>query len=39
MKKKLVSVLLTAAMGASLLVGCGSDAAQTGVEFYSKPLG
>ena len=32
MKKKLVSVLLTAAMGASLLVGCGSDAAQTATD-------
>ena len=32
MKKKLVSVLLTAAMGASLLVGCGEQAAQTAQE-------
>ena len=29
MKKKLVSVLLTAAMGASLLAGCGQQAADT----------
>ena len=29
MKKKLVSVLLAAAMSASLLVGCGEEAAQT----------
>ena len=32
MKKKLVSVLLTAAMGASLLAGCGSDAATTATD-------
>ena len=33
MKKKLVSVLMTAAMGATLLAGCGSqDAAQTATE-------
>ncbi|MBE5826036.1 MAG: extracellular solute-binding protein [Butyrivibrio sp.] len=29
MKKKLVSVLLTAAMGMTLLAGCGNEAAQT----------
>ncbi len=32
MKKKLVSVLLTAAMGATLLAGCGSEQAETAVE-------
>ena len=33
MKKKLVSVLMTAAMGATLLAGCGAqDAAQTATE-------
>nr|WP_297704662.1 extracellular solute-binding protein [uncultured Butyrivibrio sp.] len=32
MKKKLVSVLLTAAMGATLLAGCGEGAAETAQE-------
>jgi arabinogalactan oligomer/maltooligosaccharide transport system substrate-binding protein len=32
MKKKLVSVLLTTAMGATLLAGCGNTAAQTAAD-------
>ncbi|MBQ8031544.1 MAG: hypothetical protein IJ260_08475 [Butyrivibrio sp.] len=36
MKKKLVSVMLTAAMGATLLAGCGNGAADTVAETATE---